>query len=696
MYKSSFKKYIIFILLFFTLSIGFSSWVIVGEKSINLGEASVNNPVCYYNSLNGAKKEYTRIEKALEDANDEATSSNPLTVFVYINTNPTIYEDCTIGNYTTLCVPYSDDGTYFTETFGTLSVFADTNPNLYRKNKIVIYENVTITNYGKLLIGGIFGKENQGMTGAPNGDYCEIAMMKKSKIISYGQIDNYGFIKEADVKNNGSVLEAMPNSIVNIPFIVYDLKSVPDMVKLYGIDPDNIIGSIGNLTGNNSQCPFDMFDICSVQVKFKIHSTSSINGKFRMEVDNQYYTYNVVIVGPTNDNTAMILNSGYMILKYQPKVDSNGKLLNYTPNLDKDCYTKVDLYGELTLGSIQFSFSYVVSIPIDTQKMHFPISYKLKFTVKEDGVFNAIYRIKFLPGSLMKVEKGGTLNVDTEMIFYPSSFNEDGLYSGCGYPSGMGEVKFINNGTIIINGQIGGFISNETDGAVVYVNKTPKAISALESISLNIILSMDINDNQPIGLFGYESYNTKWIKNINRIASGSISSSNGLKSEQDKAFTTTLELTVSSPNTYKSIVWEVSPSDVNLSNLNDSSPLIGEITLPAKNTDTTYTFIANITDAYNVKTTASIELIADHKEGGCFASYTLVTMGDGSQKEVKDIVPGEEILSFNHFTGDYESTKIAMLVNHGYDYYDVMNLEFSNGSKIKFMAQHGLFEVESK
>ena len=90
------------------------------------------------------------------------------------------------------------------------------------------------------------------------------------------------------------------------------------------------------------------------------------------------------------------------------------------------------------------------------------------------------------------------------------------------------------------------------------------------------------------------------------------------------------------------------------------------------------------------------EFVITIQKSICFTPDTLVTMGDGNQKQIKDIVPGEEILSFNHYTGKYESTKIAMLVNHGFDEYSILDLRFNNGERLKFINQHGLFDVGLK
>lgn len=704
--RNSLRKYYALILMFFTIVIGFSGWVIAGNINLNVAEAPVTTAVCYYTDKDGNKKEFTRIEKAVESANEYSTqNSMSINVFVYIKTNPIIYKNFTISENVTLGFPYDNNGTFENSSFGTNGSFADNNASTYRMNRVIISENVVITNYGSIKIGGQYGKTNQGMSGGPNGNYCELAMMKNSKIISYGSITNNGFIKEADFANNGSLIEIFEGTL-NIPFIIYDLKSVPDMLNLYGysissgMDTSEMIKAI--LKGRDSskaQCPFDMYDFCSIQTKLTVYYGVIVNGKIKMEIDDTEHIIDLVIIGPNTDNTALILNSGYITIKYNPQLDSNGNLTNITPLKDINCYTQVDLFGELTIGSLQFSFSYksMVSVDIDTREMCFPISYKFRFNIKKNAKFNVNYNVKFLPGSNLYIEKGGRCDITSNLYVFPSSFNEANLYQGNGYPSGMGASNFINNGMLVITGQLGGYINNNDDGATTYVKSEPTSISVPESTSINLSLSMDTNDGADVEVFGYESSNKKWIKNSKMLISASISSTNGTSSEANTEFETELKLTLTPSNAYKKIDWKVSPSGIDLSNLNDSTPLNGLVKLPAAaNSSTTYTFTATIIDEFGMTIPASIQLKSVYDDGGCFASDTLVTMGDGSQKEVKDIVPGEEILSFNHFTGEYESTKIAMLVNHGYDYYNVMNLEFSNGSKIKFMAQHGLFDVESK
>ena len=225
--RNSLRKYFTLILMFFTVVIGFSSWIIVGEKNVTLGEAPVSKAVCYYTDSNGNKKEYTRIEKALEDANKTGVST---TVIVYAGYSYTIYKDCVIGENVTLLIPFSDSCleapvynsgetsvTNSTTTYGNRngsgSGFADADStsvgnNLKTEVKVgTEYQNVTIiiNNGGKLIIGGTVGSTAQKPTGQTSGNYAHIIMFPMSKIIVNGEITCFGYIKENSSNNKSEV-----------------------------------------------------------------------------------------------------------------------------------------------------------------------------------------------------------------------------------------------------------------------------------------------------------------------------------------------------------------------------------------------------------------------------------------------------------------------------------------------------------
>jgi len=79
---------------------------------------------------------------------------------------------------------------------------------------------------------------------------------------------------------------------------------------------------------------------------------------------------------------------------------------------------------------------------------------------------------------------------------------------------------------------------------------------------------------------------------------------------------------------------------------------------------------------------------------GCFTPDTLVTLADGTQKRVDALSFDDKILAWDFFSGGYAEQNISILVNHGEDLYRVANLQFSDGSVLRLIADHGVFDYD--
>ena len=79
---------------------------------------------------------------------------------------------------------------------------------------------------------------------------------------------------------------------------------------------------------------------------------------------------------------------------------------------------------------------------------------------------------------------------------------------------------------------------------------------------------------------------------------------------------------------------------------------------------------------------------------GCFTPDTLITLSDGTQKRIDEINSEDKILAWDFFTGSYVEKDISILVNHGEELYKVTKLEFSDGTQIKIIAEHGIFDYD--
>ena len=84
--------------------------------------------------------------------------------------------------------------------------------------------------------------------------------------------------------------------------------------------------------------------------------------------------------------------------------------------------------------------------------------------------------------------------------------------------------------------------------------------------------------------------------------------------------------------------------------------------------------------------------------GGCFTGDTLITLADGTQKKVEDVTVDDVILVFNHETGKYEAGKLWFMI-HGElpaDTYQVLNLQFSDGTILRIVHEHAVFDMTLK
>ena len=81
----------------------------------------------------------------------------------------------------------------------------------------------------------------------------------------------------------------------------------------------------------------------------------------------------------------------------------------------------------------------------------------------------------------------------------------------------------------------------------------------------------------------------------------------------------------------------------------------------------------------------------------CIVEGTLITLADGSKKKVEDLLLTDKLLVFNHNTGTYDIGNILFINNHNNisAKQRILNLEFSDGSMLRIVENHGLFDLET-
>lgn len=80
---------------------------------------------------------------------------------------------------------------------------------------------------------------------------------------------------------------------------------------------------------------------------------------------------------------------------------------------------------------------------------------------------------------------------------------------------------------------------------------------------------------------------------------------------------------------------------------------------------------------------------ADVGGGTCFAGETLVTMADGSKKQIQDIVDGDQVLAFNFTTGQNETNTVCDI--HVRALRNLYTYTFDNGTTLIATDDHPLY-----
>ena len=78
----------------------------------------------------------------------------------------------------------------------------------------------------------------------------------------------------------------------------------------------------------------------------------------------------------------------------------------------------------------------------------------------------------------------------------------------------------------------------------------------------------------------------------------------------------------------------------------------------------------------------------------CVTGDTLVTLANGTQKEIQYVTAEDILLVWNHFSGKYDTVPAAIIFNHGYDFNTVIKLNFSDGTQVKMINLHQFFDAD--
>lgn len=425
----------------------------------------------------------------IEDALDVATSGQTIfvlndTAFASQEIAGVLYNDVkfkTVKTGVTLLLPFNEN-----DTVGHIGAGKDGSANynataaltgtakLYKT--LVIPEGIEVIVNGKLVVGAQTGKIDAGQRqNAVSGNYCEISL-GGTITLNNATLEVYGYIK-----GNGEIIANNTTVIENL-YLSGWMGGTQSAVRYIGNDKIDgaSLAISGNLKIDNpTQLPFSQYELRSIQSRITINKGSKLQGYAKIATEKLEQLEGLVKV-PAQINEAYLTfissdasnaSSGLFRL-----VGNNSKIIK---SMSGD-RVRFDLFDEINDGYTSLSVKVIKkTVSMTSEIVFFPIDGRTDITLKNGATFTQSYMFKALPGATITVESGGIYNLNGTLVMYDKSFTDISTYP---YPgASRGDAKLIVNGTMNVNGALGGNVTSNNAGAVaVGANATISGVHSAE------------------------------------------------------------------------------------------------------------------------------------------------------------------------------------------------------------------------
>lgn len=425
----------------------------------------------------------------IEDALDVATSGQTIfvlndTAFATQEIAGVLYNDVkfkTVKTGVTLLLPFNEN-----DTVGHIGAGEDGSANykataaltgtakLYKT--LVIPEGIEVIVNGKLIVGAQTGKIDAGTNqNAVSGNYCEISL-GGTITLNNATLEVYGYIK-----GNGEIIANNTTVIENL-YLSGWMGGTQSAVRYIGNDKIDgaSLAISGNLKIDNpTQFPFSQYELRSIQSRITINKGSKLQGYAKIATGKLEQLGGLVKV-PAQINEAYLTfissdasnaSSGLFRL-----VGNNSKIIK---SMSGD-RVRFDLFDEINDGYTSLSVKVIKkTVSMTSEKVFFPIDGRTDITLKNGATFTQSYMFKALPGVTITVESGGIYNLNGTLVMYDKSFTDISTYP---YPgASRGDAKLIVNGTMNVNGALGGNVTSDNAGVVaVGANATISGVHSAE------------------------------------------------------------------------------------------------------------------------------------------------------------------------------------------------------------------------
>lgn len=442
-----------------------------------------------YVKVKGVKvgNNYYTIEDALAVAasgqtifvlNDTAFATQEIAGVLYNDVNG-VKKFNTVKTGVTLLLPFNEN-----DTVGHIGAGDDTSDNykataaltgtakLYRT--LVIPEGVEVIVNGKLVVGAQTGKIDAGQKqNAVSGNYCEITL-EGTITLNNATLEVYGYIK-----GNGEIT-ANDSTVIENLYLSGWMGGKLSAIRYIGNDKI-FAGSLvveGTLKIDNpTQFPFSQYELRSIQSRITTNKGSKLQGYCKIATGK---------VTEAGQNIPAQINEAYLTFISSDASNASSGLFRLVGNNSKIVKSmsgdrvKFDLFGEIKDGYTSISVKVIKkTVSMTSEIVFFPIDGRTDITLKNGATFTQSYMFKALPGATITVESGGIYNLNGTLVMYDKSFTDISTYP---YPgASRGDAKLIVNGTMNVNGALGGNVTSDNAGAVsVGANATISGVHSAE------------------------------------------------------------------------------------------------------------------------------------------------------------------------------------------------------------------------
>lgn len=444
----------------------------------------------------------------IEDALDVAEEGQTIfvlndTAFATQEIAGVLYNDVkfkTVKTGVTLLLPFNEN-----DTVGHIGAGEDGSANykataaltgtakLYKT--LVIPEGIEVIVNGKLIVGAQTGKIDAGTNqNAVSGNYCEISL-GGTITLNNATLEVYGYIK-----GNGEI-SANNTTVIENLYLSGWMGGTQSAVRYIGtqnILSTELMNEKTMTIKNPKMFPFSQYELRAIQSRVIINKGSKLQGYTKIatsKLEKKFLGITITIPAQVNEATLTFVSSdesnassGLFRL-----VGNNSKIIK-SMNGDR---VKIDLFGDIKDGYTAVSVKVVkATVEMSSKEVFFPIDGRTDITLKNGATFTQGYMFKAMPGATITVESGGIYNLNGKLVMYDKSFTDISTYP---YPgASRGDAKLIVNGTMNVNGALGGNVTSDNAGTVaVGANATISGVHSAEgegTMSIGATTKFTFND----------------------------------------------------------------------------------------------------------------------------------------------------------------------------------------------------------